>query len=422
MSRCVPVAAGLFAALTLLPAAARQPAPEVHVVALHEGNTKTGGMIHGGKAAVRVDRPGKTVTLVLSAYDPVTWEVTVAEKTKLDRVVLCGYHRQAVTGVPAGVEVVEAFHEGRDGKEYFYFPYKMDSARLRPSVLALNTITGREITSFQGTYRFDPQNPFVVDAVQNDPRLDSRYPRVTLADEVPEVRFKAVRAVANGRGDAACGYGEFTRFGPDKDSLVPLPGRIVHLAHDPAGKKYYGLTDHEFHEVDLEKRTSKKLDPGPDVPPLSWPCGIAFDTKRERVVVATFGGKGYLYEYTPKTGAWAVVADLNTIDLAGLCYHPADDSLYGLTEKRGDHGGTPVLYQFNAKGAVTKTVELGPLMFPGLIGRGPTGCHVQVVSAGDYLAVVVVGPLRPGEDRAKPESFLFLVDPKTGKVKLAWKE
>jgi hypothetical protein len=109
---------------------------ELHVVAIHDGIIKigdvyhTGGVAHPGKAAVRVDRPGKEVTLVLCGVGPVTWEVTATPTTKLTRVILGG-GRQAAK-VPAGVAVVEAFREGREGKESVYFPYTMGSPQFRP--------------------------------------------------------------------------------------------------------------------------------------------------------------------------------------------------------------------------------------------------------------------------------------------------
>ena len=95
----------LLAATGLLVAAPvpvlSEPNEELHVVALYEGNTKTGDMLHGGKATVRVDRPGKSVTLLVSSYHSVTWEISVAPMTKLVKVIVGGYHEQAAIA-PAG--------------------------------------------------------------------------------------------------------------------------------------------------------------------------------------------------------------------------------------------------------------------------------------------------------------------------------
>jgi hypothetical protein len=294
-------------------------------------------------------------------------------------------------------------------------------------------MTGQELRSFQGAFRAHPDKPFVVDAVQNDPRLASDYPRVTPAAELPKLRFRAVRLVRGWFGPTAS-YGDFTQAGPDAASLKPLPWGITRLVHDPAGKKYYGLADHELHEVDLENRTSKKLGLGPAAWWVSRPYAITFDTKRERLVVAAEpGGFGYLYTYTPRTGAWSFLVDPNNnIDVyelnnnlypKALAYHPGDDTIYGLVNNwRGDDGDMPTLYRYNALGGIVKKTRLGPPMCPGLFGRSRGGNWTQLVSVDDLLAAVFTIGARPWDDRDKPESFLYLIDPKTDKVRLAWKE
>src|SRR5688572_19127742 len=89
MSRLpLPLFAAVLAVTTTRAVAAPEPPEkpaehEVHVVAVYEGVTKTGDQIHGGRAAVRVDRPGKAVTLVLSSYSSVTWDVTFTPQTRL---------------------------------------------------------------------------------------------------------------------------------------------------------------------------------------------------------------------------------------------------------------------------------------------------------------------------------------------------
>src|SRR5262245_35417542 len=70
------------------PAAEAKAERELHVVGLYEGFTKSGGKVHGGKALVSVKRPGKQVTLVLAAYNSVTWEVSADPDTRLEKVIL----------------------------------------------------------------------------------------------------------------------------------------------------------------------------------------------------------------------------------------------------------------------------------------------------------------------------------------------
>ena len=420
MSRAMSLPVLFLAACS---AVAQPPAApsEVHVVSISAGQTKTNGVPHGGKAAVHVDRPGKDVTLVLSAYDSVTWEVTAAPKTKIVKVVVGGYHRQSAK-VPDGVPVVEMFREGREGKDDLRVPYKFESGELRPAVRALHELTKQEIDSFTGASRADLENPFVVNEVQREPRLASDYPKVSPPAELPKVKFAALQFAPQGRrGDWVGSVGEFTQAGPDKATLKPLPRGMIALTYDPVGKKHSGITNHEVHEVDLATQTSKKLDPGLGVPQMSWPCGIAFDTKRERLVVVTLSGSGVMYEYSPKTGAWVVIADLRNVDLACLTYNPKDDTLYGLAAEGGSDAAVTRLYRYNANGAVVSSTELASPIFPGIVGRMPDG-RTQLVAAGDHLALLG-GTGRRGDERTvKAESFLFFIDPKTDKVKLAWKE
>jgi hypothetical protein len=240
--------------LTMYSVVAQQPAAqtELHVVSIYEGQTKTNGVLHGGKAAVHVDRPGKDVTLVLSSCDTVTWEVTASPKTKLAKVIVGGYHRQAA-GVPAGVPVEEAFREGREKKDSILFPHKLEYANFRLAVEELHKLTKQEISSFQGGYRASLEQPLLVDAVQVEPRLASDYPKVSPPAELPRVKFTALHFTQAMRGQWLGSVGEFTLAGPDKATLKPLPKGIIALAHDPVGKKHYGITNHEVHEVDLEK-------------------------------------------------------------------------------------------------------------------------------------------------------------------------
>ncbi|WP_020470188.1 hypothetical protein [Zavarzinella formosa] len=407
------------AALPRLPEAKPAGPTELHVVAVNEVDRKAANPT----ASVKVDRPGVEVTLVLSGYNPVTWDVTATPKTIIKKVILAGYHGQAAN-VPNGTEVVKYFHEGRDEKPYLYLHYKLDSPRFRPSVQAIHELTGQEIRSFQGVYSFKPAFPFLVDAIQDEPRLSSVYPTLSRAAEIPKVKFQAVHLVATGGHETAGSLGDFTQDGPVRATFKPLPGRLVRLVFDPKGKKHYGMTAHDIHEADLEKRTSVKLTPTPGTVNIGSLRAMAFDTKRERLLVVA---NRTICEYVPATGKWGAVAELPRLtELTGLAYHPKDDMLYGLGQEfaGSDDGGRPVLYQMSAQGAILKSTRMPAPMFPGVIGRIGFENRAQLISAGDHLAVLIGGaPSRDENGRpGKAESFLFLIDPATEKVTLAWKQ
>lgn len=72
---------------------------ETHVIGVFEGG--------GGDAGTTVTilRPGKHV-LVLSGHEANTWNVQLGPGVELEHVYAVGYHKQTVTGVPAGVDIV----------------------------------------------------------------------------------------------------------------------------------------------------------------------------------------------------------------------------------------------------------------------------------------------------------------------------
>jgi hypothetical protein len=406
------------------PGGARQPDAnsELHVVCAHEGYTKTGDMIHGGKAAVKVDRPGKAVTLVVSAYNSITWEVTVTPGTTLKKVIVAGYHRQAAEGQLNGVEVAEAFREGRQGKPFLYAYYNIDTGRLRPSIREIHRMTGMEVSSFQGVYSATADSPQVVDAVMKDERLASDYPRVTPAADLPKFKVQAVRLIPGGH-DLLPSFGEFTAAGPEVDSLKPLPAGIRQVVYDPAGRKFYGVTVHVVNGIDMARGKATKLDEGLNVPRIQSVRGLAFDTRRGRLLVIAAGRN--LYEYTPATGAWRVIAELpRGIELGALVHHAKQDVLYGLGMSMGgeEERSRPTLFRLNAQGAVTGKIVLGDPMFPGLVGHPWISSHLQLLDAGDRLVAVVTRTGRPSEEGGEPESLVYLIDPKTERAQLAWKK
>ncbi|MBX9624518.1 MAG: hypothetical protein K2X82_11980 [Gemmataceae bacterium] len=230
--------------------------------------------------------------------------------------------------------------------------------------------------------------------------------RPPVKQPAPAPVFPAVLFTATGKfpHEVAAAYGDFTLAGPKADTLKPLPKAVRHVASDPAGKRLYGISNHAVFRVDIAKGGTTELKPPADLPKLSWTCGIAFDTKRERVVVATLGGVGHLYSYTPKTGEWAVISELDNLDLAALAYDAQADRLYGLYQP---HRGGPKVGVFNAEGAVVGAVDLSDPMFPAKLVQDPVGRPVQLVVVGGELVVIT-------EDR------IFAVDLKTEKVRVTW--
>jgi hypothetical protein len=113
---------------------------------------------------VVVNHPQKPVVLILSAYDPTWWKVSLTPGTKLNGVILSGYHTQAVTGISRDVPLINAVYEGKGSCPYFmaYKPGKdLDKAKER-----IKQITGHKLNRYMDEPRGDR---FLVGSDDYDP-------------------------------------------------------------------------------------------------------------------------------------------------------------------------------------------------------------------------------------------------------------
>ncbi len=395
-----------------------QASAEVHIIGLYEGQEQTGGKLHGGRATVTVNRPGKRVTLVLTSYEPVSWQVNSSPDSRIEKVILGGYERQVVKGLPEDVPVVEAFRQ--DGAAVALgYSYRIDSMQFRQLVDGLAKLTDAPIASFQGAYR--PAGGFVVDRVQNDPRLAYDYPRPAVNFRLPDLRFKAFYHLPGGnRFEAQSSYGDFTLAGPVPESLVPVPGRVARMVHDPASGKYFGIQNHDVVEIDWEAKSVTKLDLGLDVPKLSWPSDLTFDTRRQRLLLKSSGGGGYLYAYHPARQAWSVVMEKPGVEL--IAHHPQLDALFGIALPHSEEGNRPVLVRFNQHGAIVRQFALEGPIIPGSVDGGPGAPRSQLIAVDKYLVLLATRDPRRSGGEGSVDTLLYLIHPEAGQVSLTWRE
>jgi hypothetical protein len=151
------------------------------------------------------------------------------------------------------------------------------------------------------------------------------------------------------------------------------------------------------------------------VPELSWPMGMAYDSKRDRVLLASLGGEGFLYAYSPAAQRWSVVASMDNRDVNCLVYHAADDCLYALQVLHSD-GGAPLLYRLSAEGAYLGELRLPVLPF----SLGPGGGRSELVSVDEYL-VLLVGPETRWSMDPRQEFRMYLIDPRSHQVWLTYR-
>lgn len=368
---------------------------ELHVIGVYEGTDQT---THG---AILVNRPGQNVTLFLSAYDSIDWQITVGAGTVIERVFLSGYYQQSVQGIPAGVPVTRNVYT--EGGSYLYVGYTFGSSTMLRAIPRINEATGQEISSFQGAYRA-PASPFVIDSVQNDPLLRSDYPQPVPPDQLPDLHFQ----VANYQGSLS--LRDYTLAGPMDGG--PVISSDIRMSADAAARFYYG-GDNGLIGYDTQTGVSQTIPLPEDVAREGWQMGTAFDRKRNRALVVTLSGEGFLYSFTPATQLWGVVSSMKNRDFDCLEYHDADDSVYGVTLSHEDSHYAKIVGLSAGDGTFRKEIALP--IFP--FDIEPLGHRSELVSVGEYLVLL----LQPQNwtyphSNGLLESRIYLIDPRTGDV------
>ncbi|MDR0777045.1 MAG: DUF2339 domain-containing protein [Azonexus sp.] len=69
---------------------------------------------------VAVNSPARPVALMLGAYEPTVWNIGWTAGTRIVAVFVSGYHRQAVSGLPAAAPVLNSSYDNRGACGYFY--------------------------------------------------------------------------------------------------------------------------------------------------------------------------------------------------------------------------------------------------------------------------------------------------------------
>ena len=93
-----------------------------------------------------VNYPHRPVVLLLSAYDPTWWKVSLTPGTELKGVILSGYHTQAVTGISRDIPLIKAVYEEKGSCPYF-MAYKAGK-ELDKTMDRIQQITGHRLKQF----------------------------------------------------------------------------------------------------------------------------------------------------------------------------------------------------------------------------------------------------------------------------------
>jgi hypothetical protein len=402
-------------------AAGNDGSAELHLVGVYQGSFPNGPRKYG-RATVEVEVTDRPIVLALSAYDPVRWEVRLAPGVRVQKVILAGYGDQELTPALEGVPVETRTYKGGD-PNYFHV-HKAKSPEYARAGKLLRDWTSLEVSTFQGAYEFKG-DPIVLGPRNSDWSLQrllkeldplylesTAYQRARAREIVRPIRFQAIRwnliQGARRPGELA----DFMATGPIDGTFRTLPAGVTRVAVDPRGPTYYGIAGQGLVLIDLKTNRTTKLEIQGDIPELSWPCGLAFDTKRNRLVLTSLAGVGYMYAFEPDKNAWSLLGDMGNLDLESFTYSVDEDCLYGLGNSFGGNRQLAI-HQFDASGAAKRRIDVA-LGIP----ADPMMSHVapsQLIAAGGHL--IVLAPPPPGAPgQASDPMTAYSIDSKTGRV------
>ena len=113
-----------------------------------------------------------------------------------------------------------------------------------------------------------------------------------------------------------------------------LGGRTVVVVDNssPTGIKLYSIESNGSPGLLISNRQGEvaRLATLPaGFPELSWAMGIAYDSKRNLIVVSSLGGEGFIYRFDITQNKWLDYTSLEGIDLTFLTFNAESDSLVG---------------------------------------------------------------------------------------------
>ncbi len=100
------------------------PSTKVFAAGAYSGSKQGFQIDASGHEATRMDvavnQPNAPVVLMLGSYEPTVWSVGWTSGTRILAVLVGGYHRQLVTGLPANVPVLVSTHDNHGSCSFSY--------------------------------------------------------------------------------------------------------------------------------------------------------------------------------------------------------------------------------------------------------------------------------------------------------------
>jgi predicted nucleic acid-binding Zn-ribbon protein len=274
---------------------------EVVVISGYEPSDKA---VNGTVVNVFINRPGKSVLLVLTSYEKIAWKINAGDGTLIKGILISSYE-------PSSVRSNSQVPVYRTKLPY---SYNKDSAGFASLLNGVNRLFGiQKVDVFRGEYSLP--NIITVD------HLDAPQAALTVQGEQPQAPVKNLRFVlADGNFNPV----RWSLTGPvDGTAQVILaPEKTVRSDLD---KRIYRIVSHSIIVQDPTSSASVELAMPDNFPSLSWPTAIAYDSKRHYVTLVSLGGEGFLYRFDTQAGRWLDFRSLENIDINALAYDEVAD-------------------------------------------------------------------------------------------------
>ncbi len=115
------------------------------------------GVYSNGKITVDVDYPEHPIVLVLTAYESVKWDIQVHPDTKIERLIISGYHAQSYQGITSSTPVeIYTYDPSKCStpcwrRQGHFYASSLIEAQTRLDY-QIERIIGKRMNSFQGEY------------------------------------------------------------------------------------------------------------------------------------------------------------------------------------------------------------------------------------------------------------------------------
>ncbi|CAH0219717.1 hypothetical protein SRABI70_02202 [Pseudomonas sp. Bi70] len=289
-----------------LPSTSKPPAnlaedAEIIVVSGYEADNQAS---NGTVVQVLIDRPGKSVLLVLTSYDKIAWHVNASDGTRIKGIVISANELPRIY-----TEVAAPIFQSK-----LPYSYEKNSGNFAGILKGLHKLFGIEqVDVFRGKYALP--NSITID------KLDPPQSDLTLQGDQPQAPLKPLEfELVTSDYDKALWSLEGASSSISQADLNP--GRAVKAAQD---QRIYQIVGHEFQVLDPSTGKKIWLEMPDNFPSLSWPMDVAYDSKRHYVALASLGGEGFLYRLDTNTGKWLDFRSLNNVDISSLAYDELAD-------------------------------------------------------------------------------------------------